>query len=142
MDREALTRQMIRHEGIALRPYLCPAGRVTIGVGRNLEDVGITETEAMLLLHNDLDRVEGELQRLLPVFNDLNDVRRCALMDMCFNLGISRFRMFQRLMTAINNQDFALASREMLDSRWAKQVGERARHLARMMETGKEFHDE
>ncbi|MBF0176518.1 MAG: lysozyme [Magnetococcales bacterium] len=142
MDREALTKQLIRHEGIALRPYLCPAGRVTIGVGRNLEDVGISEAEAMVLLNNDLDRVEGELQRYLPGFNDLNDVRRCALMDMCFNLGISRFRLFQRFVAAINNKDFTLAAQEMLDSRWAKQVGERAKYLSRMVETGKEMHDE
>jgi lysozyme len=133
MDIEALKNQLILHEGLKLEPYECTAGKLTIGVGRNIEDIGITEDEARYLLDNDILRVCDELDRNLPWWRDLSDARQRVLVDMVFNLGISRFMQFQNTIAAIESGDYDLASKEMLDSRWADQVGNRAKTLSRMM---------
>jgi lysozyme len=133
MDIEALKDQLILHEGLKLEPYECTAGKLTIGVGRNIEDIGITEDEARYLLDNDILRVCDELDRNLPWWRDLSDARQRVLVDMVFNLGISRFMQFQNTIAAIESGDYDLASKEMLDSRWADQVGNRAKTLSRMM---------
>ena len=133
MDIEALKDQLILHEGLKLEPYECTAGKLTIGVGRNIEDIGITEDEARYLLDNDILRVCDELDRNLPWWRDLSDARQRVLVDMVFNLGISRFMQFQNTIAAIESGDYDKAADEMLDSRWADQVGQRAKTLSRMM---------
>ena len=133
MDIEALKNQLILHEGLKLEPYECTAGKLTIGVGRNIEDIGITEDEARYLLDNDILRVCDELDRNLPWWRDLSDARQRVLVDMVFNLGISRFMQFQNTIAAIESGDYETAASEMLDSRWADQVGNRAKTLSRMM---------
>jgi lysozyme len=135
MDIEALKNQLILHEGLKLEPYQCTAGKLTIGVGRNIEDIGITEEEARYLLDNDILRVCDELDRNLSWWRDLSDVRQRILVDMVFNLGISRFMQFQNTISAIENGDYDKAAEEMLDSRWAQQVGQRAHRLAGAMIT-------
>jgi lysozyme len=135
MDIEALKNQLILHEGLKLEPYECTAGKLTIGVGRNIEDIGITEDEARYLLDNDILRVCDELDRNLSWWRDLSDVRQRVLVDMVFNLGISRFMQFQNAISAIESGDYDKAAEEMLDSRWAKQVGQRAHRLANAMIT-------
>jgi lysozyme len=135
MDIEALKNQLILHEGLKLEPYECTAGKLTIGVGRNIEDIGITEDEARYLLDNDILRVCDELDRNLSWWRDLSDVRQRILVDMVFNLGISRFMQFQDTISAIESGDYDKAAEEMLDSRWAKQVGQRAHRLANAMIT-------
>ena len=133
MDIEALKDQLILHEGLKLEPYQCTAGKLTIGVGRNIEDIGITEDEARYLLDNDILRVCDELDRNLPWWRDLSDARQRVLVDMVFNLGISRFMQFKATIAAIESGDYDTASEEMLNSRWADQVGQRAKTLSRMM---------
>jgi lysozyme len=133
MDIEALKDQLILHEGLKLEPYQCTAGKLTIGVGRNIEDIGITEDEARYLLDNDILRVCDELDRNLPWWRDLSDARQRVLVDMVFNLGISRFMQFQNTIAAIESGDYDLGAQEMLNSRWADQVGNRAKTLSRMM---------
>ena len=133
MDIEALKDQLILHEGLKLEPYECTAGKLTIGVGRNIEDIGITEDEARYLLDNDILRVCDELDRNLPWWRDLSDARQRVLVDMVFNLGISRFMQFKNTIAAIESGDYDTASEEMLNSRWADQVGQRAKTLSRMM---------
>lgn len=135
-DLVALMAQLRRHEGLQLHPYRCTAGKLTIGVGRNLDDNGITENEADFLLSNDLTRVVEELRRDSPVFDKLDTVRKAVLIDMCFNLGISRLLMFKKMFAAIDEQDWTLAAAEMVDSRWCHQVGQRCKTLKLMMETG------
>ena len=130
--------QLVRHEGLRLKPYRCSAGKLTIGVGRNIEDVGITEEEAMAMLSNDISRVIGELDRRVPAFANLNEVRRRVLIDMGFNLGIGRLMKFRRMLAALEAENYARAAVEMMDSRWARQVDNRAVRLKRMMETGEE----
>lgn len=134
-DRE-LERQLIGHEDLRLKPYRCPAGKLTIGVGRNLDDNGITKAEAMAMLRNDILATRLSLERVLPGFLAVSARRRMALIDMCFNLGLPRFLQFKNMHAAIVAGDFSLAADEMLDSSWARQVGLRARTLATMMREG------
>ena len=129
---QQLCDQLIRHEGLKLHPYLCPAGKLTIGVGRNLSDNGISEAEARVLLANDIAVSEAELCQY-PFWRDLSAARKMALIDMHFNLGLGRFKKFKRMLAAIQAGDYELAAREMLDSKWARQVGKRAVTLADMM---------
>ena len=114
-------------------PYRCPGGKLTVAVGRNLDDLGISEDEAMFMLDNDISRVEKELIRRLPVYAELSETRKIVLCDMCFNLGISRLMKFKKMIAALEAGDFTKAANEMADSRWANQVGLRAIRLMRFM---------
>lgn len=133
MDIEALKDQLILHEGLKLKPYKCTAGKITIGVGRNIEDIGITEDEARALLDNDILRVAQELDNGLPWWRDLSDVRQRVLLDMAFNLGTPTLMKFKNTLGLIEAGDFVGASEEMLRSRWAEQVGQRAITLSKAM---------
>lgn len=132
-----LVRELIRDEGLRLRPYRCSAGKLTIGVGRNLDDVGITEAEARHLLVNDIARTFAECSRepWWPAIAD-DAVRRRAMLNFAFNVGLPRLKGFKRALAALEIGNFDAAARELLDSRWAKQVGGRARRIAHMIATG------
>ncbi|MBE0370295.1 glycoside hydrolase family protein [Pseudoalteromonas sp. MMG013] len=132
----ALKAQLICHEGLVCKPYKCTAGKLTIGVGRNLQERGITEQEAEYLLDNDITMVLGQVSKQLPVFNQLSEVRKLVLLNMAFNLGIQGLKRFKKMLAALCVEEFNLAAQEMLDSKWAEQVGYRAKELADMMAKG------
>ena len=134
--RETLKRLIIKHEGIRLKPYIDTTGHITIGIGRNLTDNGISYDEALYLLRNDLTRAIDELSHF-EWYSTLDINRAIALVDMNFNLGLSRFLTFKKMIEALKQHDYETAAREMLDSRWAKQVGKRAEELAEILKTGK-----
>ena len=136
MVEEKLIKLLITHEGLRLKPYRDTRGKLTIGVGRNLDDVGITEDEALYLLKNDIKRVLDFLKERLPYWNGLTETRKMALVDMCFNLGPGGFLSFKKMLRALERGDYEQAAKEMLDSRWARQVGRRAEELAEMMREG------
>tara|TARA_R100000149_G_C5815064_1_gene96732 strand:- start:108 stop:545 length:438 start_codon:yes stop_codon:yes gene_type:complete len=133
MDVEKLKNQLILHEGLELKSYTCSAGYVTLGVGRNVEELGITEEEARYLLDNDILRVGEELDNAIPWWRDMSEVRQRVVVDMVFNLGISRFLNFRKAINAMQEQDWEEAAAQMLDSRWADQVGQRSHRLAKAM---------
>jgi lysozyme len=135
-DRSALIRQIRLHEGERLKPYRCTAGKLTIGVGRNLDDRGISREESAMLLDGDIRLLEIELFRALPWASALDDVRQRVLLDMAFNLGLPGLLQFKRTLEAIRTGQYQQAATMMLDSLWARQVGQRAERLARMMATG------
>ena len=135
-DITSLEDQLIDHEGLELKPYQCTAEKLTIGVGRNIEDRGITEDEARYLLKNDIRIVEDELLEKKPVVAGLDAVRQRVLVDMGFNLGIPTLLKFQNMWIAIEEEDWEEASAQAMDSRWAKQVGRRAERLCEAMATG------
>ena len=135
-DIESLIEQLIDHEGLKLEPYECTAGKLTIGVGRNIEDRGISVDEAHYLLKNDIEIVERELLEAQPLVSMLDAVRQRVLVDMGFNLGTPTLMKFQKMWDAIEDEDWEEASAQMLDSRWAKQVGRRAERLSQAMRTG------
>ena len=133
MINQVLIDQLIRHEGIELKPYRCTAGKLTIGVGRNLEDKGLSHSEALYLLHNDIDECVIDLQRIFDLRN-LPDAVRRVLIDMRFNLGARGFRGFKKMINAVKAKDFHLASLEMMDSNWFIQTGARSIELVKLMD--------
>lgn len=133
--RDAIRQQLIAHEGLRLKPYTDTVGKLTIGVGRNLTDRGITEAEARYLLDNDINAALNDLQTLV-FFPSLDPVRQRVFIDLCFNIGLSRLRGFTAMLDAVSRHDLATAATELLDSRYAVQVGPRAHTLAAMLRTG------
>ena len=131
-----ITQLLMRHEGVRLKPYTDTVGKLTIGVGRNLTDNGITLDEADYLLGHDIAAIAGEMHRTFPWFSQLDACRQDAMLDMSFNLGLPRFKGFQYMIAAMERKDWVAASAAMLDSKWAEQVGERAKELAKMVRTG------
>lgn len=131
--------QLKHHEGVRRLPYECPAGKLTIGVGRNLDDRGLSDDEIDLLLRNDIWTAMQELDAVWPEWRKLSRNRQDALIDMMFNLGRTRFRKFEKFLSALKSGDYAKAADEMLNSKWANQVGKRAETLARMMREDEPF---
>lgn len=131
--------RLIKHEGLRLKPYKCPAGKLTIGVGRNLEDRGITEEEAMMLLQNDILACRKDCYTSFIWYGELDEVRQGVILEMCFNLGISRLKGFKKMLKACELKNYTLASQEMLSSLWARQVGNRAKKLADIMRKGVDY---
>ena len=125
------------HEGVRHKPYYDTANppKLTIGVGRNLDDNGLSDDEVDYLLANDIARCEAEA-KTYDWYAGLNEPRKGVVISMLFNLGKPRWDKFVATQEAIANGHYALAAREMLDSRWARQVGKRSHHLAAMMESG------
>jgi len=124
--------QLIKHEGLRLDMYVDSVGKNTIGVGRNIDDRGITKDEAMYLLDNDIKIIMEQVSHV-RWFDSLSDVRRKVIIDMVFNLGITRFKGFTKTIAHIAAGDYDGASKEMLNSKWAEQVGTRAITLSKMM---------
>lgn len=121
------------HEGLRIKVYTCPAGKLTVGYGRNLEERGLTESEAAILLENDIQDMTEKLSSRYFWFWKLGAVRRAVVIDMSYNLGLAGFHGFQNMIRAIEMSDYGKAATEMLDSRWSKQVGQRSHRLAQMM---------
>src|SRR3990167_3936709 len=107
--RDLLLGQLIVHEGLRLKPYMDTVGKITIGVGRNLSDNGISRGEAMTLLNNDVDEVIADLATF-PWFLTLDPVRQRVVADLRFNLGPERFRGFKRTLRAFSAGDYQVAA--------------------------------
>ena len=135
MNRQLLRSQLERHEGLRLKPYNDTVGKLTIGYGRNLEDVGISRDEADFMLDNDIDQVERQLETV-DEYRDLDAVRQAVIANMAFNLGFAGLMGFKNMWAAIGRRDWESASEEMLNSKWARQVGVRAVELSEIMRTG------
>ena len=132
MDREQLFDDLVRDEGLKLEIYKCTAGKLTIGVGRNIEDRGITTSEARLLLANDVDIISDELTTKFAWWVSMPEPAQRALANMAFNLGVPRLFQFKNMLAAIEKGDYNLAAKEALNSNWAKQVGDRANRIAKV----------
>ncbi len=127
---------LTKHEGVREKPYLDTVGKLTIGVGRNLDDVGLFPDEIQFLLSNDIKRSWKGLVEKLPWVEQLDEVRQHVLLDMCFNLGLNGLMQFKNTLVLIEKGAYANAAGQMLKSKWAGQVGKRALRLSKMMETG------
>lgn len=125
---------LILHEGARQRMYKCSAGYNTIGIGHNLDAKPISDKAIDQIFNDDLDDVLNEVDNL-PYWDELSDVRQAVLIDMCFNLGYEGLLKFRKMHTALSLGDFEDAAVEMIDSKWARQVGIRADRLRAMMET-------
>ena len=134
MDMDKLMDELIRDEGLRLKVYLDSEGIETIGVGRNLQK-GITRDEAMFLLNNDI-RFAIQEAMTFPWYEKLTEQRKRVIVNMIFNLGLTRFSGFKNTIRYLEMGDYEAASEEMLDSKWARQVGVRAARLSDMMRNG------
>jgi len=139
MNTEKLKKQLRLHEGVRHEVYFDTRGIPTIGVGRNLKDNPLSDDEVDFLLASDVRRVADGLDESVPWWRGLSEVRQRVLADMAFNLGMAGLLSFGRMLARLEEGDHTGASREMLDSRWARQVGERATRLSEMMATGRDY---
>jgi lysozyme len=122
--------------GMPLKPGMILRGHPTIGVGRALDVRGITKDEARYLLANDIAEITLQLSQRLSWFSALSMPRQAALANMAFNLGVGGLLEFHNALLAMSTGDFAKASDELLNSKWASQVGARARRIAQQIKTG------
>lgn len=134
MDIKSLIKQ---HEGLSLKPYRCPAGKLTIGYGRNLEDNGIYDKEADMMLANDLVHIKRDLKAVFGWrVEKMSDSREAAFLDMLYNMGLGVFLEFKKMIAAVKADNWEEAAKQALDSEWAKQVGQRAITDAEMIRKG------
>ena len=131
-----LVKMIEPHEGVRRFPYRCTAGKLTIGVGFNLDDVGLYPNEIEFILENRLTLVRTRLSAELPWFSSLDEVRQAVLIDMAYNLGVDGLLKFRQTLGSVQQGDYLLAAKQMLQSRWASQVGSRSTRLSEMMRTG------
>lgn len=136
MNRQRVAGQLIVDEGLRLKPYRCTAGRLTIGVGRNLEDRGITQAEALVLLDNDIADFWGKLSAAQPWVLGAPEPVQEALLNMAFNLGVNGLLGFKETLALLKTEQYSAAASAMLASKWARQVGKRAERLARQVREG------
>lgn len=136
MNLDLMKSELRADEGERLKPYKDTVGKLTIGVGRNLDDVGISEDESSYLLGNDIDRTMLALDGALPWWRQLNEVRQRVVVNMAFNMGIHGLLLFKQTLAAMQAGDYAHAADQMLNSTWATQVGLRAARLSKMMREG------
>ena len=135
MNRKRLEETLKRHEGFSLTPYNDSVGVITIGYGRNLLK-GISKEEAEIMLESDIDEAEKECRDNFAFFEYLNESRQEVICNMVFNLGLTRFLGFKKMIKAFKKFDYEEASIQMLDSKWANQVKGRAVELYEQMRTG------
>jgi lysozyme len=147
---EGLKRQLIKHEGLRLRPYLCPAGKHTVGVGHNydanpLPDIvqhqidtfgSITPDMADALLEFDIIKAETDCIKLYLDFHKFTENRQWALIDFLFNVGLTTARSFYATNRAINKGEWSVAADQMKKSLWARQVGSRSDTITEMIKNG------
>lgn len=127
--------QLQRDEGLKLKPYLDTVGKLTIGYGRNLDDVGISLAEAELMLDHDMSRAAAAVLARIPWAHTLDEVRFAVLVNMAF-AGIGTLLTFKKMLAAMERRDWSTAAKELLDSKYRRQVGMRAERLAKQLETG------
>ena len=120
------------YEGLSNVLYKCTSNKVSIGYGRNLEDVGISKDEAEYLLKNDIDIALDEVSEHFDMPN-LPEPAQIVLVDMCFNMGISRLLNFRNMIKAMEQDDWDKAADELLDSKSAAQTKRRARMNASLL---------
>ncbi|MFA6125082.1 MAG: glycoside hydrolase family protein [Sphingomonas sp.] len=156
-----LCREIARDEGDRLRVYRCTEGKLSVGKGRNLDDVGIsqeetralgitvasiikngiTQAQSDALFANDIARSEADLDRRLPWWRTLDPVRQRVLLNMCFNMGIgdgvSGLTGFRNTLELVRTGRYEAAAAAMAQSKWHRQVGARALRLEAMMKTGR-----
>ena len=140
MNRQRLISSLIEHEGIRNLVYEDSVGILTIGIGHNVEEVPLSNRAIEVICQDDIATAEGELDKNWNHWKaNLNDARQNVLVEMVFNLGYPRFSKFVKFIEAVKAQNWPEAEVQMLDSRWAEQVGRRAINLANQMKSGQYY---
>jgi lysozyme len=134
LDIIKLLNQLKRDEGFSATLYYDTVGLPTIGYGFNLaEDMSKSTATTLLTIkvHEAIQEVEK-----YPWFDSLSPARKRVIINMYYNLGGPRFNGFKKMIKAIKSDNYKIAAEEMLDSKWARQVGARAERLAKIMIEG------
>lgn len=129
-----------RHEGVKAHAYRCTANKITVGVGRNIDPeggLGLSDDEIDYLLTNDINRVIVELGQAFEWFSALDEVRRDAMINLCFQLGLPTLLKFRNFLAEMSEGNYELASPHLLDSLYARQTPARANEIAEMIVSGK-----
>jgi len=132
---ELIKRQLRKSEGYRETPYLDSVGKLTVGIGRNIDEVPFSEDEINLMFINDVEKAESQAE-LYPSFEYLSQPRKAVLVRMTFQLGMRGTLKFKRMHAALAVKDYEGAADEMLDSKWASQTPHRARRMAEQMRSG------
>tara|TARA_B100000287_G_scaffold122477_1_gene114348 strand:+ start:21932 stop:22345 length:414 start_codon:yes stop_codon:yes gene_type:complete len=137
MDIENLKKTLIEDEGLELKLYQCTSGKNSIGVGRNLDDRGISHETAMQMLEEDIEIVQHEIKENINFFHTLPDIVQQAICNLVFNMGMPRYLQFKRHLVHLRNHDFDKAADELLDSKYASQLPNRSKRVADMIRGAK-----
>ena len=125
--------QLIRDEGLRLEPYRDSEGLLTIGVGHCLDRKGISRKVADLMLDEDISDAQVTVRTKWPWVGQLSEARQAAFTNLVFNLGGGGLSTFKKFLAAAQAGDWVTASRELLNSKYAKQVGGRAQRVAQQL---------
>lgn len=151
LDIYEIQNRLTFHEGLRLNIYKDHLGKKTVGVGRCIDtnpltneekraigdiEHGITKNAAMFLLRNDIERCIVECEKNIVCWGNLNNERKYALLDMCFQNGIKGLLKFKKMFKAMQNQDWEEAYKQCLDSTYAVQTPKRAKRIANLIKTG------
>ena len=140
--KQMLVQEECRDSKPALKPYYDSVHKLTIGVGRNLDDVGISDREAMFMLDNDVAKAIGLLIMNLPWVELLDEVRQRVLADTCFNMGIGDDKhgllSFKNALYNFQLHNYERAAQHFEKSKWYRQVGTRGVKLVKMIRTGRD----
>lgn len=136
MNLERLRADLTKDEDRRTKPYRDSVGKLTIGIGHNLDDCGLSDAIIGAIFAEDEANASRDLFTALPWAAKLNDVRQNVLLNMCFNMGIHKLLEFKLTLAYIQGAHYEMAAQEMLNSQWAKQVGDRAKRLSAEMRTG------
>lgn len=136
MDRVKLAAQLEREEGKKSRMYLDTENKWTIGIGFNLSDCAIPESVIYALLDHKINEATAELDRALPWWRELDEVRQTALAHLCYQLGISGLLGFKKALELLKSKRFDAAAAEFLDSKWQKQCPNRAQRVTDIIRKG------
>ena len=133
--RQKLKKMEVIHEGYRRFPYKDTTGHITIGIGYNLTDRGISEEWIEKQFNDDISFFHQQLEKEFEWFSSLNEPRQVALIDMCF-MGFKKLLTFKKMFHHLSHHNFKIAAKEILNSKWAMQVGDRAHTIAKMIELG------
>ena len=131
-----LEQSLIAHEGLKFKPYVDTVGKISCGIGRNLTDKGISEAEAMAMMRADIVESISELDRAFHGWRNHSQVRQDVLVELQFNMGANRLAGFKKFWAAMAVKDYATAASELMASKWATQVGQRAKTLSDRIRSG------
>lgn len=135
---DALRVQLREHEGWEREPYQDSVGVWTIGCGRNLEANPLTDDEIRYLLDNDIRRTLRACVEHLPWFEGLDEVRKRAVLDLAFNMGVRGLLTFRVACAALARRDYEAAADALVNSKWYRQVGRRGPRVVGMVRHGRD----
>lgn len=133
MNYELLREQLRRHEGYSKLPYQDIVGKVSIGIGRNLDDKGLSDAAIELCFKEDIDEAVADCQKMFAGWHSFPDMIQVVLCNMMFNMGYTRLSGFRQMRDAAMKHEWRRMADEMKDSKWYRQVGKRGEELEQLV---------